>query len=44
MDFAARARAADTFPKLLRLNAREHRDEVALREKQFGIATASLAL
>ena len=27
----------DTFPKLLQLNARNHPDEVALREKEFGI-------
>ncbi|WP_298952103.1 long-chain fatty acid--CoA ligase [uncultured Methylobacterium sp.] len=36
-DYAARVRAADTFPKLLRLNAREHPDAVALREKTFGL-------
>ena len=36
-DHAARAAAADTFPKLLRLNAREHGDEVALREKRLGL-------
>jgi long-chain acyl-CoA synthetase len=34
--FAARAAQADTFPKLLRLNAREHPNEAALREKDFG--------
>jgi long-chain acyl-CoA synthetase len=28
---------ADTLPKLLCRNAREHRDEVALREKEFGV-------
>jgi long-chain acyl-CoA synthetase len=27
----------DTLPKLLVRNAREHRDEVALREKEFGV-------
>ncbi|GAA0584491.1 long-chain fatty acid--CoA ligase [Craurococcus roseus] len=27
----------DTLPKLLCRNAREHRDEVALREKEFGV-------
>ena len=27
----------DTFPKLLQRNARNHPDEVALREKEFGI-------
>ncbi|GJD49293.1 Long-chain-fatty-acid--CoA ligase FadD15 [Methylobacterium crusticola] len=36
-DFLARAAAADTFPKLLRLNAAEHPDAVALREKIFGL-------
>jgi long-chain acyl-CoA synthetase len=34
--FAARAARADTFPKLLRLNAQEHPDEAALREKDLG--------
>src|SRR5690606_16672318 len=28
---------APTFPKMLRLNAREHGGEVALREKDFGL-------
>ena len=37
MDYAARAAAADTFPKLLRLNAREHGPEIALREKNLGL-------
>jgi long-chain acyl-CoA synthetase len=37
MDFAARAAEADTFPKLLRLNAKEHGAEIALREKDFGL-------
>ena len=37
MDYADRAAQADTFPKLLRLNAREHGDEIALREKDFGL-------
>jgi len=37
MDYAGRAAQADTFPKLLRLNAREHGGEVALREKDFGL-------
>ncbi|AWN53660.1 long-chain fatty acid--CoA ligase [Methylobacterium sp. 17Sr1-1] len=36
-DFTARAESADTFPKLLRLNAAEHPHEVALREKIFGL-------
>ena len=37
MDYAARAAQADTFPKMLRLNAREHGDDIALREKDFGL-------
>jgi long-chain acyl-CoA synthetase len=37
MDYAGRAAAADTFPKLLRLNAREHGGEIALREKDLGL-------
>lgn len=37
MDYRARAEAADTYPKLLRLNAREHGGEVALREKDLGL-------
>ena len=37
MDYAGRVAQADTFPKLLRLNAREHGREVALREKDFGL-------
>jgi long-chain acyl-CoA synthetase len=37
MDYAGRAAAADTYPKLLRLNAREHGNEIALREKDFGL-------
>ena len=37
MDYAGRARQADTYPKLLRLNAREHGSEIALREKDFGL-------
>jgi long-chain acyl-CoA synthetase len=36
MDYAGRAARADTFPKLLRLNAREHADDVAFREKDLG--------
>jgi long-chain acyl-CoA synthetase len=34
--FAARAAQAGTLPKLLRLNAREHPNETALREKDLG--------
>ncbi|MEW6643527.1 MAG: long-chain fatty acid--CoA ligase [Pseudomonadota bacterium] len=37
MDYAGRVAAADTYPKLLRLNAAEHGDAVALREKDFGL-------
>ena len=37
MDYAGRVAKADTFPKLLRLNAREHGDEIALREKNLGL-------
>jgi long-chain acyl-CoA synthetase len=37
MDYAGRAATADTYPKLLRLNAREHGGEIALREKDFGL-------
>jgi long-chain acyl-CoA synthetase len=37
IDYAARAPQADTFPKMLRLNAKEHGREIALREKDFGL-------
>src|SRR3954452_23282439 len=37
MDYAGRIGLADTYPKLLRLNAKEHGSEVALREKVFGL-------
>ncbi|UFZ04333.1 long-chain fatty acid--CoA ligase [Bradyrhizobium ontarionense] len=37
MDYAGRVKQADTYPKLLRLNAREHGKEVALREKDLGL-------
>nr|MBA2397485.1 AMP-binding protein [Bradyrhizobium sp.] len=37
MDYAERAREADTYPKLLRLNAKEHGSEIALREKDHGL-------
>ena len=37
MDYAGRVRQADTYPKLLRLNAREHGQEIALREKDLGL-------
>ena len=37
MDYAARVAKADTYPKLLRLNAREYGGEIALREKDLGL-------
>jgi len=37
IDYAGRVAKADTFPKLLRLNAREHGGEIALREKDLGL-------
>jgi long-chain acyl-CoA synthetase len=37
MDYAGRAAQADTYPKLLRLNAEEYGGEVALREKDLGL-------
>ena len=37
MDYAGRVDQADTYPKLLRLNARQHGGEIALREKDFGL-------
>src|SRR6476469_5898664 len=37
MDYAGRVKQADTYPKLLRLNAKEHGGEIALREKDFGL-------
>jgi long-chain acyl-CoA synthetase len=37
MDYAGRVKQADTYPKLLRLNAREYGNEIALREKDFGL-------
>jgi long-chain acyl-CoA synthetase len=37
MDYAGRVKLADTYPKLLRLNAKEHGGEIALREKDFGL-------
>src|SRR5690242_19760806 len=37
MDYAGRVAQADTFPKLLRLNAKEHGREIALREKDLGL-------
>jgi len=37
MDYAGRAAAADTYPKLLRLNAQEYGGDIALREKDLGL-------
>src|ERR1700734_576387 len=37
MDYAARVEEADTYPKMLRLNAREFGQEIALREKDLGL-------
>jgi long-chain acyl-CoA synthetase len=37
MDYHARVAEADTFPKMLRLNAKQHGDAIALREKDFGL-------
>ncbi len=37
MDYAGRVAQADTYPKMLRLNASEHGGEIALREKSFGL-------
>jgi long-chain acyl-CoA synthetase len=37
MDYHGRVAKADTFPKMLRLNAREHGQEIALREKDLGL-------
>jgi long-chain acyl-CoA synthetase len=37
IDYARRAAQADTYPKMLRLNAREHGREIALREKDLGL-------
>ena len=37
MEYAARVDQADTYPKLLRLNAREHGEAIALREKDLGL-------
>jgi long-chain acyl-CoA synthetase len=37
MDYAGRVAQADTYPKLLRLNAGEHGGEIALREKDLGL-------
>src|SRR5215510_8308449 len=37
MDYAGRVAQAETYPKMLRLNAREHGKEIALREKDLGL-------
>ena len=36
IDYAARARQADTFPKMLRLNAKEHGQEIGHRRPDLG--------
>lgn len=37
MDYHARVAEADTFPKMLRLNAKQHGKDIALREKDLGL-------
>ena len=37
MDYAGRVAQADTYPKMLRLNAKKHGNEIALREKDLGL-------
>jgi len=37
MDYAGSVAQADTYPKMLRLNAKEHGNQIALREKDFGL-------
>jgi long-chain acyl-CoA synthetase len=37
IDYAGRVAKADTFPKLLRLNAQEYGGDIALREKDLGL-------
>ena len=37
MDYHARVAEADTFPKMLRLNAKQHGSAIALREKNLGL-------
>ncbi len=37
MDYAGRVAKADTYPKLLRLNAQEQGADIALREKDLGL-------
>jgi len=37
MDYAGRVAQADTYPKMLRLNAKEYGSAIALREKDFGL-------
>ncbi len=37
MDYAGRVTQADTYPKMLRLNAKEHGRQIALREKDLGL-------
>src|SRR3954466_4272804 len=37
MDYAGRVAQANTYPKMLRLNAKEYGNEIALREKDLGL-------
>src|ERR1700709_799592 len=37
IDYAGRVAQADTYPRMLRLNAKEYGGEIALREKDFGL-------
>ena len=37
MDYAGRVAQADTYPKMLQLNAKEHGSDIALREKDLGL-------
>jgi len=41
MDYAGRVAQADTYPKLLRLNAKEHGAEIALRERILACGACS---
>lgn len=41
MDYAGRVAQANTYPKMLRLNAKEYGNEIALREKISGYGARS---
>lgn len=41
MDYAGRVAQADTYPKVLRLNAREHGADIALRERTLACGASS---